>query len=541
MDPTGISLKNSGDKYIELEKLIRKEYEKCYTKNKSTIISAPISSNDSNDSGSKAAVVTKEETTKLKITNEQYPTNINDNLELKLPPDTSEKPFAWFYDWVTVVEESPGRYAADKKRAEDLRGGFNERCQNAYSNSQKDKALIDRWCNITEWKEFKLDSSALHDDEFKKRLEKMKKQIGYSEAAYNKYGERDVKNAFDRSKGSSFNYQMKNVEQKKVLPYFSGVSVALGNIKAANIAMRGLDEQIVAKRIKEYQAELGMKKKKRIEEKKKQVQREKDKLYSKQKPLADAMIEDICNLAKEDAVNLREALPGQYKAQAEKLDLIDGLEEVIAEKYAKCYDAELISLTCNAAAEDYMRCRNVGPPSKYVSLASSKKTIHDFKAEYKKCHEGRKRLYAREKNKREKSSKNILKYIEIYRERGGYFINDYNECVDSIISVTKKLSRKKRLAVISNSDVRSCEDESSLLDKYATNSCSCNYGVVVDTLSESRFTEFSDDILALIKSSHSNIGNKKASRIDKVGLKNSLLHPEASTALFTKIGLECER
>jgi hypothetical protein len=420
-----------------------------------------------------------------------------------------------------------------------LREGFKESCQNAYLISQNDKTLIDRWCKITGWKEFKLDSSALRDDQFKKQLEKMKDQIGYSEEAFIKYGERDVRNAFDRTKGASFNYQMKNIEQQKVLPYLSGVSVALGNIKATNIAMGDLDEQLVAKRKQEYMAELGKVKKKRIEEKKKQVQREKEELHLKQKSQADKLIEDICNMGKEDAENLRVLMPNQYKSQAKILDMIDGLEERLATRYTKCYDVELISLTCKKAGEDYMKCRNEGPPSKFKNLASKNMSIHAFDEEYEKCHKERKALYAREKIEREKSSKNIQKYVDIYREKGGYFINDYNECVDSIITATNKLSRKMRFTVLSNSDVRLCEDESSLLDKYATKSCSCSYGVVVDTLSEYKFTEFSDDILALIKSSHSNLGNKKASRLDQMSLKNSLRHPDASTALFMKIGLEC--
>jgi hypothetical protein len=532
MDSAGISLKSSGDKYIELEALIRKEYEKCYTKNNLTTSSSPISSTENNSSGSETATVTAEEITKIEV---------NNNSELKLPPGTSEKPFAWFYDWVSVVDEAPNRYITEKKRAEEFRERFNESCQNAHLIRQNDKTLIDRWCNITGWKEFKLDSSALRDDQFKKQLEKMKKQIGYSEEAFRKYGERDVRNAFDRTKGSSFNYQMKNIEQQNVLPYLSGVSVALGNIKATNVAMGDLDEQIVAKRKKEYLAELGMIKKKRIEEKKKQNQSEKDELYLKQKPQADVLIEDICNLGKEDAQNLKVPLPDQYKSQAEVLDMIDGIEEYIATRYTECYDAELISLTCFEAGEDYMRCRNEGPPSEYVSLASNNMSIHDFDAEYEKCHAERKDLYAREKTERENASKNIQKYIDIYRKRGGYFINDYNECVDSIITVTKRLSRKMRSTVLSKSDLRSCEVESSLIEKYATTSCSCKYGVVVDTLSEHEFTEYSDDVLALIKSSHSKLGNKKSSRPDEVSLKNSLRHPDASTALFKKIGLECAR
>ena len=541
MDSTGISLKNSGDNYIDLEALIRKEYEKCYTKNTSTVTSNPVSSTDNNTSGSKTATVTAEDTTKIKVSNEEYSNNKNDNFELKLPPGTSEKPFAWFYDWISVVEKAQDRYTTEKKRAEDLRARFNETCQNVYLISQNDKTLIDRWCNITGWKEFKLGSSASRDDQFEEQLEKMKKQIGYSEDAFIRYGERDVVNAFDRTKGSSFNYQMENIEQQKVLPYLSGVSVALGNIKATYVAMGNLDEQIVAKRKKEYRVELEMIKEKRIEEKKRQVQSEKDDIYLKQKPQADKLIEDICNMGKEDAENLRVLLPGQYNSQAKELDMIDGLEERLATRYTKCYDTELISLTCIKAAEDYMKCRNEGPPSKYVNLASSNMSIGAFEAEYEKCHRERKELYSREKIEREKSSKNMLEYIEIYREKGGYFINDYNECVNSIITAANKLSPKMRFSVISNSDVRLCEDESSLLDKYATKSCSCSYGVVIDTLSEYKFTEFSDDILALIKSSHSNLGSKKATRLETIGLKNSLRHPDASTALFMKIGLECGR
>jgi hypothetical protein len=546
MDSTGISLKSSGNKFIELEALIRKEYENCYLKNSATVSDSttsntPIPSSIDNNSVSESPTPAAEEMTKKRLVKEGGSDVKDDTSELKIPPGTSEEPFAWFYEWVSVIEEAPGRYITEKKRAEDLRERFNESCQKAYLINQNDKTLIDRWCKITGWKEFKLDNSALRDEQFKKQLEKMKNQIGYSEEAFSIYGKRDVRNAFDRTKGSSFNYQMNNLEQQKVLPYLSGVSVALGNIKITNIAMEGLDEQVVAKRKKEYLAELEMAKKKRIGEKKKQVKREREERYLKQKTQVDKLIADSCNMGKEDAVSLRALLPNQYKSQAKMFDMINGLEERLAARYTKCYDAELISLTCIQAGEDYLNCRNEGPPSKYVNLASSNMTIHDFKAEYKKCHKERKELYAREKIEREKSSKNILKYIEIYREKGGYFINDYNECVDSMTKATNKLSRNTRVTVLLNSDVRLCEDDSSLLGKYASRSCSCSYGVVVDTLSEHEFTEFSDDILALIKSSHSKLGNKKASGVDEVSLRNSLRYPDASTALFKKIGFECAR
>ncbi|MEA1890733.1 MAG: hypothetical protein U9N50_13275 [Pseudomonadota bacterium] len=541
MDSGGISLKNAGSKYIELEALIRKEYEKCYRRNNSTISSTPIPSIDNNNSGSKAAAFTPEEITRRKVNNKEYSKNNHDVSGLKLPPHTSEKPFAWFHDWISVVEEVPGRYATEKKRAEDLRVRFNKSCQNAYLVSKNDEALIARWCNITGWKEFNLDSFALWDDQFKRQLEQMKGQIGYSEEAFSTYGERDVKNAFDRTKGAPFDYQMSNIERQMILPYLSGVSIALANIKATNNAMRELDEQLVAKRKKGYLAELEMIKKRRIEEEKNRVQRENQELYLKQKTQADMLIEDVCKSGKEDAVNLKKLQPNQYASKAKMLDKIDGLEEYIATRYTECYDTELISLTCKKAGEDFMNCRNEEPPSKYVSLASNNKTIHDFQAEYKKCHEERKELYAKAKIEREKLPKNIIKYTEIYRERGGYFINDYNECVASSITATKKLSRKMRLAVLSNSDVRSCEDESRLLKKYAAQSCSCKYGVVVDTLNENEISEFSEDILALIKFSHSNIGNNKSSKVDGKGFKNSLRHPVESTELFKKIGSACAK
>lgn len=539
MDSSGISLKNSGDKYIELEALIRKEYEKCYAENNSTITSTPVSSTDNNNSDSIVDTFAAEETTEVQVDNEEYSENKIEHSELKLPPGTSEKPFAWFYEWVSVVEEAAGRYTSEKERAEGLREEFKKTCHKAYLIGQDDKTLIDRWCKIKGWKEFSLDNSALRDEHLKQQLEQMKQQIGFSEQSFSLYGNRDVKNAFDREKGSSFNYQMNNLEQQKVLPYLSGVTDALGNIKATNFAMENLDKQKVSKRKKEYLAELGKAQKRRIEEKKKQAKSEKNALIIKQKPLAGELLNDACNIAREDAVNLKVPLPNQFKSQAKTLNMIKGLEGQVATRYTECFDAELISLTCIEAGDDYMKCRNAGPRSKFVSLASNKMPVNAFKAEYKKCHQERKKLYAREKIEREKAAKNILNYIEIYRQKGGYFINDYNECVGSIISATNKLSRKDRFSVLSNNNVRSCEDDSSLIAKYASKSCSCNYGVIVETLDEHKFTEFSDDILTLIKSSHSSIGNKAATRPDEAGLKSSLRHPDASTALFKKINLEC--
>jgi hypothetical protein len=537
MDPTGISLKSSGKKYIELEALIRKEYENCFTESNAAKKNTSIPSIEDNKKGSKTDADVVQETPEIKANNEEY--NKNDNSELKLPPGTSEEPFAWFYAWISVVEEAADRYTAEKKRAENLRQEFKKACHKAYLIGQNDKALIGSWCNITGWKEFSLDNSALRDEQFKQKLEQMKQQIVFSEESFSIYGDRDVRNAFDREKGSSFNYQMNNLEQQKVLPYFSGVNEALENIKNVNIALAGLDEQVVAKRKKEYLAELGKIKEKRIEEKKKQDKSEKHAIYLKQKPLADELIKDACNIAREDAENLKVPLPGQFESQAKIFDRIDGIEGQVAARYTKCYDAKLISLTCHAAGDDYMKCLNDGPPPKYLNLASDKTAKHVFKEEYDKCQQERENIYAREKIEREKPSKNTLKYIDIYRKRGGYFINDYNECIDSLISATNKLSRKMRHTVLSNSDVRICEDNSRLLKKYTAKSCSCNYGVIIDTISENKYTVFSGDILALIQFSHSNIGNKKFSKQDEKRLKNSLNHPDASSALFKKINIEC--
>lgn len=537
MDSTEISLKNAGSKYIELEELIRKEYEKCYTENNTTISKSQISSIDNNSNFRKVATVTAEETTRRKVKKEIYSTSSYNESGLKLPPHTSEKPFAWFHDWISVVEEAPDRYAKEKNRAEDLRMDFNKRCQHAYLVRQNDDSLIKRWCKITGWKEFNLDSGALHDDFFVGQLEQMKQQVGYSEVAYRKHGDRDVKNAFDRSKGESLDYKMSNIEQRKVLPYLSGVSVALANIKAINSAISELDEKVVADRKKQYVAELVMKEEKRLKEENKRIQRENHERYLKQKKQADKLIEVACSKGKEDAVNLKNLQPDQYKSQAKKFDLIDGLDGYVVKKYTECYDTELVSLTCKKAAEDYMNCRTEETPSKYVSLASKNMTITDFREQYKKCYEERKELYANEKIKREKLSKNILKYSKIYMERGDYFINDFNKCVASI--KTNNNPDIMEYAGLSNNDIRSCEDKSRLLEKYASQSCSCSYGVVVDALDEIEFSEFSDDILALIKFSHSNSGNNKLS--DSVGkeLKKSLQHPLESIDLLKKIGYEC--
>ena len=367
----------------------------------------------------------------------------------------------------------------------------------------------------------------------------MKNQVGHSEEAFSKYGERDVKNAFDRTKGPSFSYQMENIEQQKVLPYLSGINVALGNIKVTNVAMGELADELVAKRKTEYLAGLAMIKKKRIEEKKKQIQSENKELYLKQKAEADVLLKDACSSGKEDALNLMVLKSDQYNSQAKLLNMIDGLEEQVASRYTECYDAALLSLTCIKAGEDFMKCRNVGAPSKYVSLASNTKAIHTFQSEYKKCYELRNKLYIKEKIEREKTSKNSLKYTDIYRKGGGYFINDYNECVDSFINAANNLAPKVRLSMLSNSGARLCEDESSLIEKYASKSCSCSYGVVVETLSDSKFTEFSSDVLALIKFSHTNIGSDKFSKQDGKSYKKSLNNPDASFSLFKKIELEC--
>ena len=71
MDSSSISLKKSGDKYIELQALIRKEYEKCYLKNNSTvsgstITNTPIPPSVETNSVSKRPAPVAEEMTKKK-------------------------------------------------------------------------------------------------------------------------------------------------------------------------------------------------------------------------------------------------------------------------------------------------------------------------------------------------------------------------------------------------------------------------------------------------------------------------------------------
>ena len=102
-----------------------------------------------------------------------------------------------------------------------------------------------------------------------------------------------------------------------------------------------------------------------------------------------------------------------------------------------------------------------------------------------------------------------------------------------------QLSRKKRFSVLSDSEIRICDDNAHLLDNYASKSCSCSYGVVVDTLSENKFIELSSDILTIIKSSHSYLGNNTASVLEDESLMNSLQQPYASSALFKKLNQEC--
>ncbi len=537
MDSMGISLKNAGSKYIELEKIIRKEYRRCYAENNTTITNAAISTIDNNNNFRKVAVVSQQEMPQKKPKKQDYSSDSNSELEFKLPQHTSEKPFAWFHDWISVVEEAPDRYAKEKKRAEDLRVEFKKRCQQAYLVRENDESLIKRWCKISGWKEFKLDSDALRDDLFDSQLEQMKQQVGYSELAYRKHGERDVKNAFDRSKGASLDYKMSNIEQRKVLPYLSGISVALANVNTINSAMSELDQNVVAERKRQYIAELVKQQEKRIEEENKRIQKENHKRYLKQKTEADKLIETACRKGSEDAVNLKKLQPQQYQSQAKKFDLIEGLEGYINTRYTECYDVELVSLACKKAAEDYMNCRTEETPSTYVSLASNKMTANDVRQQYKKCYEERKELYSNEKIKMEKRSKNILKYAKIYWERGDFFINDYNKCVASI--TTSKNPHRMEYMGLSDIDIRSCEDKSRLLEKYASQNCSCSYGVVIDALDEIEYSEFSDDIVALIKFSHSNTGDNQLSKPDGKKLKKSLRRPLESIDLFKKIGDEC--
>ena len=539
MYSSGISLKNASGNYLDLETRIRKEYEKCYREYISIVANTPVSSIESNHSDINSSTSTKEQSTMKIVDSGDNSKNQFDSQEVKLPPYNSVTPFAWFHDWIAVVEDVPERYAAEKKRAADLKNEFITSCQKVYSVGQNDDALIKHWCVVTGWKDFALKRSALRDDSFEKQLEQMKQQIGLSEESYKKFADRDVKNAFDRTKGVSLNYKMENIEETKVLPYLHGISVALANIKATKIAMKSLDPQLVAERKRDYLAELEMIEKKRIEEEKKQLQRKKHERYLKQKSEADNLTEVACKRGKEDALNLKKLQPDQYKSQAEKLDTIDGLVELIAARYTDCYDTKLLSLTCIKAGDDYMKCVDDGPPEKFMSLSSKNKTVDALKEQYKKCQKERKDLYVRTKIEKEKTHKKLVMYSEIYRERGGYFINDYNECVASLISATNKIPDKLQFIGLSDNDVRSCENISSVLEKYASQSCSCKYGVVVDTLNKNQFTEFSDDILTLIKLSHSDIENNHISKSDGKKFKDSLVYPDEAVEILKKITSEC--
>jgi|GEM_PF-2561518 len=539
MYSSGVSLKNANGKYSELEARIRNEYEKCYSDYNSVVADTPVSTIESKHSDSKSSTITTEKPTIPMVDSGEYSNNQLDDLEVKLPPHTSDAPFTWFYDWVAVVEETPDRYSTGKKRAANLRSEFIRSCQKVYSVGQNDDALIKRWCTVTGWKEFTLKRSALRDETFKKQLEQMKQQIRFSEESYRKFADRDVNNAFDRTKAVSLNYTMQNIEETKVLPYFSGISVALANIKATKIAMKNLDPQVVAERRKVYLDEIEMREKKRLEEEKKRLQRKKHERYLIQKSQADNLTEVACNKGKEDSENLKKLQPDQFESQAIMLDMIDGLDKLIIARYTECYDTQLLSLTCKKAGADYMQCRYDGAPFQYASLASKNKATEVFQARYKKCYKQRKELYKKENIERNKAKKNILKYSEIYMERGGYFINDYNECVASLISAANNITNILQFLGLSNGDVRSCENLSSLLEESAMQSCSCNYGVVIDTLNENIFTEFSDDIFALIKFSHSKIDNNKNSQYDGKGFKGPLVHPDEAIELFRKIGSAC--
>lgn len=539
MYSSGVTLKNANGKYSELEARIRDEYEKCYSDNNSVASNTAASTIESNHSDNKSSITTTKESTMRMVDSAEYSKNLLDGLELKLPPHTSIAPFTWFYDWVAVVEETPVRYSTEKKRAANLRSEFFRSCQKVYSVGQYDDALIKRWCTVAGWKEFTLKGSALRDDAFEKQLEQMKQQIRFSEESYRKFADRDVKNAFDRTRSVSLNYTMQNIEETKVLPYFAGINVALENIKATKIAMKNLDSQVVAERKKVYLDELEMREQKRLEEEKKKLQRDKHERYLKQKSQADNLTKAACNKGKEDSEKLKKLQPDQFKYQAIMFDMIDGLDQLIIARYTECYDAQLLSLTCKKAGADYMQCRHDGAPFQYVSLASKNKAAEAFQVEYKKCYKQRKALYKKENIERNKAKKNILKYSDIYMERGGYFINDYNECVESFISAAKNITNILQFLGLSNGDVRSCENVSSLLEKSAMQSCSCNYGVVIDTLNENKFTEFSDDILALIKFSHSKIDNNKNSQYDAKGFKGALVHPDEAIELYQKIGSAC--
>ena len=92
MDSTEISLKNSGSKYIELEALITKEYEKCYTEINRSITNSSIASIDNKNNFRKEATVSAGEISPRKIKKDGFSTNSLAESELKLPQHTSEKP-----------------------------------------------------------------------------------------------------------------------------------------------------------------------------------------------------------------------------------------------------------------------------------------------------------------------------------------------------------------------------------------------------------------------------------------------------------------
>ena len=539
MDSTIIKLKNASDKSFDLESRIRKEYEKCYSENNSINENTPVSSIDSGNSDNEAITVEEEKPTIIKPKKEKDSTKRIDDFEVKLPPKTSAQPFAWFHDWMSAVKQAPARYTREKKHAEGLRQEFIKSCQKAYLIDQNDSALIKRWCIISGWEDFKSDLSASYDDPFKNQLEQMQVQIGYSELSFSKDGDREVKNAFDRTKGEALDYKMTIIEETKVLPYISGINVALENIKAINIAMESLDEKVISERKSEYLAELKLREKKRIAEEKKRLQQLQHQRYLTQKKQADKLSDIACNKAREDAINLKKLQPDQYKSEATVLDLIDGVEKLIAARFTDCYDAQLLSLTCEKAGEDYMKCVDEGPADKHISLASKKISVDAFKAQYKKCQNDRKDLYVSEKIKKERTHRKILSYSEIYRDKGGYFINDYNECVTSLISATNKIPDKLQFLGLSVNEVRSCENISKVLEKYASRSCACSYGVVVETLNNNQFTELSEDILTLIKLSHSDIENNQVSKSDGKKFFDSLVYPEQAVEVLNKISSEC--
>lgn len=539
MDSTGISLKNANGKYIELETRIRNEYEKCFRANNSLDVNAPVISIEGSHRESKPVTSKKVQSPIPMADTGEVSMNLVDVLDIKLPPYTSYTPFAWFHDWMSVLQEAPGHYTREMKRAENLRRRFKKDCQAAYTIDKTDRVLVQRWCNVGEWKDYKLAASALYDDLFKKQLEEMQVQIGYSELAYSKNRDRDVKNAFDRAKGEALDYKMAIIEETKVLPYLSGINIALSNSKAVNMAIKNLDTQLVSERKREYLAELKIIEQKRIEEEKKQLQQQKHERLLKQKKQAESLLEGACNKGREDAKNLKKLQPDQFKHQAERLEMLDKPDEKIAGRFTECYDAQLISLTCKKAGDDYMNCRDDGPPVELMSLASNNQTAEPLKAEYKKCQQERKDLYIKSKVDKEISRKKILRYAEIYREKGGYFINDYTDCVASLISAANKSHDKLQFMGLSENDLRSCENISSVLEKYANQRCSCNYGVVIERLNINQIPELSDDIIALIKLSHSDNVDNPISQPGGKKFMDSLIYPDEAVEMLKKIAVEC--